>query len=407
MHEQHYSQSSSFQATILCQKDIYVRPDQLLCLVLLFRPRLDIIDIYAGIFSTKLKMRAQDSYFPVFQSPEDMPNLQGRTAIVTGGACGIGGEIARALAIHKCRVIMVNARAKQGTEAVSQIRKEVGQDAAIEWRYCDMTDLIQVQEVFSSLCDELPRLDLCILGSGIDQAHFTTDLHCIDAYFGMMWLGHFYASNLLWPLLRRTSRITGAPAPRVIFEAPGQQRSKSVADDSSSDEEDIRRTAYDAEVCSEIFRRSRTSMILGVRHGLAERIAKRHHDNIYAIAVQPSKALSDASSHPRRDSHWQPSDLCDHVLDTLSKDDHFTVRSSSRIVLYAATSSDVENEYLNGAYLVDVGVSGREKDLAADPSLGPGFWDISERAIKAVVGKDAMVPWDQEWVRSPKDDVSA
>ena len=323
---------------------------------------------------------------------------------------------------------MVNARAKQGTEAVSQIRKEVGQDAAIEWRYCDMTDLIQVQEVFSSLCDELPRLDLCILGSGIDQAHFTTDLHCIDAYFGMMWLGHFYASNLLWPLLRRTSRITGAPAPRVIFEAPGQQRSKSVADDSSSDEEDIRRTAYDAEVCSEIFRRSRTSMILGVRHGLAERIAKRHHDNIYAVAVQPSKALSDASSHPRRDSHWQPSDLCDHVLDTLSKDEPLTVRSSSRIVLYAATSSDVENEYLNGAYLVDVvrflllfqtwmhptdvvfspqGVSGREKDLAADPSLGPGFWDISERAIKAVVGKDAMVPWDQEWVKSPKDDVSA
>ncbi|THY23042.1 NAD(P)-binding protein [Aureobasidium pullulans] len=352
-------------------------------------------------------MRAQDSYFPIFQSPEDMSNLQGRTAIVTGGACGIGGEIARALAIHKCRVIMVNARAKQGTEAVSQIRKEVGQDAAIEWRYCDMTDLIQVQEVFSSLCDELPRLDLCILGSGIDQAHFTTDLHCIDAYFGMMWLGHFYASNLLWPLLRRTSRITGAPAPRVIFEAPGQQRSKSVADDSSSDEEDIRRTAYDAEVCSEIFRRSRTSMILGVRHGLAERIAKRHHDNIYTIAVQPSKALSDASSHPRRDSHWQPSDLCDHVLDTLSKDDHFTVRSSSRIVLYAAISSDVENEYLNGAYLVDVGVSGREKDLAADPSLGPGFWDISERAIKAVVGKDAMVPWDQEWVKSPKDDLSA
>lgn len=88
--EQHYPQSSSFQATILCQKDIYVRPDQLLCLVLLFRPRLDIIDIYAGIFSTKLKMRAQDSYFPIFQSPEDMPNLQGRTAIVTGGACGIG-----------------------------------------------------------------------------------------------------------------------------------------------------------------------------------------------------------------------------------------------------------------------------------------------------------------------------
>ncbi|KAI4745817.1 NAD(P)-binding protein [Aureobasidium sp. EXF-12298] len=352
-------------------------------------------------------MRAQGSYFPVFQSPDSMPDLQGRTAIVTGGACGIGSEIARALVIHKCRVVMVNVHEKQSSETVSKIREEVGADAALEHRYCDMTDLIQVQEVFSALCDELPRLDLCIFGSGIDQAHFTTDLHCIDAYFGMMWLGHFYASNLLWPLLRRTSRIPDAPAPRVIFEAPGQQRLNSLSDGSSSDEEDVRRSAYNAEVNSEIFRRSKTSLLLGVRHGLAERIVKRHHDNIYVLAVQPSKNAVDASSQPRRDSHWQPSDLCDCVLDTLSKDPKFAVRSSSRITLYAATSSDVEQKYLNGGYLVDVGLSGREKHAAADPCLGPGFWDISERAIKAVVGKDAMVPWDHEWVTSPKSIQSA
>ncbi|KAH0182187.1 NAD(P)-binding protein, partial [Aureobasidium melanogenum] len=147
---------------------------------------------------------------------------------------------------------------------------------------------------------------------------------------------------------------------------------------------------------SEIFCRSKTSLILGVRHGLADRIVKRHHDNIYALAVQPSRSLADAGGQSRRDSRWQFSDLCDHVLDTLAKDPYFAVRSSSRIVLYAATSLDVEKKYLNGAYLVDIGVTGREKDLAADPSLGPGFWNISERAIKAVVGKDAMVPWDHE-----------
>jgi hypothetical protein len=367
-------------------------------------------------------MRAQGSYFPVFQSQDSMPDLQGRTAIVTGGACGIGSEIARALVIHKCKVIMVNVHEKQSTETISKIYKEVGADAALEYRYCDMTDLIQVQEVFSTLCDELPRLDICVWGVGIDQIHFQTDLHCIDAYFGMMWLGHFYASNLLWPLLRRTSRIPNAPAPRVIFEAPGQQRQQSLSDGSFSDDEDLRRSAYDAEVCSEIFRRSKTSLLLGVRHGLAERIVKRHHDNIYVLAVQPSKNLADANTQPRRDSHWQPSDLCDSVLDTLSKDTEFAVRSSSRITLYAATSHDVEKYYYNGAYLVDVvscfplqlqtpssantcmqGVSGQDKQAA----LASGFYDISERAIKAVVGKDAMVPWDHEWVRSPKSVSSA
>jgi hypothetical protein len=171
----------------------------------------------------------------------------------------------------------------------------------------------------------------------------------------MMWLGHFYASNLLWPLLRRTSRIPNTPAPRVIFEAPGQQRLQSLSSDSSSsDDEDLRRSAYNAEVCSEIFRRSKTSLLLGVRHGLAERIVKRHHDNIYVLAVQPSKGVGDVGAQLRRDSHWQPTDLCDSVLDTLAKDTEFALRSSSRITLYAATSSDVEDKYLNGAYLVDV-----------------------------------------------------
>jgi hypothetical protein len=248
---------------------------------------------------------------------------------------------------------MVNAYEKRGTQAISHIRKECGQDAAVEWRYCDLTDLVQTQQVFSALCNQLPRLDLCIFGSGIDSAHFKTDIHCIDAYFGMTWLGHFYASNLLWPLLRKTSKIPGTDAPRVIFEAPEQQRpvASPPSDGSSSDEEE---DAYDTEISSEIFRRSRTSLILGVRHGLSERITKRHCDNIYTLAVQPSKALADADARPRRDSHWQPVDLCDHVLETLDKDTCFAVRSSSRTVLYAATSSDVESQYLNGAYLVDV-----------------------------------------------------
>lgn len=250
---------------------------------------------------------------------------------------------------------MVNGNEKQCNQAISQVREELGQDATpqIEWRYCDMTDLIQVQEVFSALSDELPRLDICIFGSGIDAQHFQTDLHCIDAYFGITWLGHFYASNLLWPLLRKTSRMPGnKTAPRVIFEAPEQQFLEATTDGSSSDEDDFRR--YEEEVSSEIFRRSRTSLILGVRHGLAERIVKRHHDNIYALAVQPTKAAVDADDDalPRRDSHSQSQDLCDRALDSLAKGG-MPIRSTSRAVLYAATSPDVENEYLNGAYLTD------------------------------------------------------
>lgn len=227
---------------------------------------------------------------------------------------------------------MVNAKQKQCEGTIAKIRDEIGQDAAqVEWRYCDMTDLIQVQEVFPALCDQLERLDLCIFGTGIDQASFEVDVHCIDAYFGMTWLGHWYASNLLWPLLRKTSRNRGNLAPRIIFEAPGLQGATEPDEGPLSDEKSSG-LAYDFAVRSEIHRRSKASLVMGVRHGLADRISKRHGDKIYAIAIQPGKSMADPDRKPRRDSVQLP-DLCDRVLDTLASSATIPLRTCSRTVM--------------------------------------------------------------------------
>ncbi|KAH8745483.1 hypothetical protein F5883DRAFT_529543 [Diaporthe sp. PMI_573] len=91
-------------------------------------------------------------------------NLVGRTAVVTGGALGIGYEISRALAKAGCKVIMVNRKEEQGQEAISQIKDEYS-DADIDWKECDMGNLSQVRSVFSDLRDSLGRLNFLVLSA--------------------------------------------------------------------------------------------------------------------------------------------------------------------------------------------------------------------------------------------------
>lgn len=41
---------------------------------------------------------------------------------------------------------------------------------------------------------------------------------------GVNWFGHYYAINLLYPLLRKTSKIPGGEAPRIVFESSEMHR---------------------------------------------------------------------------------------------------------------------------------------------------------------------------------------
>lgn len=97
---------------------------------------------------------------PLLGPRKELHDLTGRTAIITGGALGIGYEVSKAFASVGCRVIMVNRKEDQGESAISEIKKQVGADAQIEWIGCDLGNLKEVKQVFTKLSEDLERLDL-------------------------------------------------------------------------------------------------------------------------------------------------------------------------------------------------------------------------------------------------------
>lgn len=207
-------------------------------------------------------------------------NLDGKVAIVTGGAFGIGYEISRALAHAGARVIMVNRKEEQGDDAISKIKEETP-NAKIEWKECDLGSLATVKKVFTELRESLDRLDFLSLCAGINTNQFALDSDGIDRHFGVNFLGHFYAINLLWPLLRKTSKLPGASAPRVVFESSEMHRTAPSDTKFASVEEintDIGPT--------HLYGRTKLAMILAT-HGLYQKVIKKNNDHIYVTAVHP------------------------------------------------------------------------------------------------------------------------
>ena len=101
----------------------------------------------------------------------DLLNLRGRTAVVTGGAGGIGRAICRALAGAGARVCVHFRSNEAGALALRERLEEEG-GAAMTFR-ADVTDKAQVEDLFDAVSAELGPADILINNAGIfPVAHF-------------------------------------------------------------------------------------------------------------------------------------------------------------------------------------------------------------------------------------------
>jgi len=107
------------------------------------------------------------SWFGPGWTPAQIPDLRGKTALVTGANSGMGFETTRKLAENGAEVIMLTRKFESGQEAANRIKSEVAKDAKLQVIQCDFMSLREVADVVRQVKRATNKLDILVDMAGV------------------------------------------------------------------------------------------------------------------------------------------------------------------------------------------------------------------------------------------------
>jgi len=125
-----------------------------------------------------------------------MRRLEGRTAIVTGAAQGLGEAIARRLAAEGCRFITIaDMNADKAADAAERLKDEYGIQAIAA--RINVADESQVAEMVRTTVDAAGRLDILVANAGILKSGDITEISAADwrAVIDVNLVGYFICAQ--------------------------------------------------------------------------------------------------------------------------------------------------------------------------------------------------------------------
>jgi NAD(P)-dependent dehydrogenase (short-subunit alcohol dehydrogenase family) len=153
-----------------------------------------------------------------------MPDLSGKTAIVTGANSGLGFETARALAAKGAHVVMACRDTRRGEAAAARVRAGVqvgGPEAGgpetgqVELVPLDLADLASARRFAAAFLEMGRSLDILCNNAGVMAIPHRETADGFEMQFGTNHLGHFALTGLLLPAL------LAAEAARVVTMSSG------------------------------------------------------------------------------------------------------------------------------------------------------------------------------------------
>jgi len=134
---------------------------------------------------------------------DNIPDLQEKTIIVTGGNSGLGYESVKAFALKGASVVLACRNLEKGEKAKEEILKEKP-SGEILVRQLDLASLASVEVFANQFLEEHKRLDVLLNNAGIMATPNFKTVDGFEAQLGTNHLGHFALTGHLLPRLKAT-----------------------------------------------------------------------------------------------------------------------------------------------------------------------------------------------------------
>ncbi|KAI7190841.1 retinol dehydrogenase 12, partial [Hortaea werneckii] len=144
-----------------------------------------------------------------FSIENDVPDLSGKVALVTGGSEGIGFGCTHTLIKHNVsKLFILSQREEVVEDALKAIDEEFGQNTSqkIIWLKCDLSDWDQTAQTATKILDETDKIDIIINNAarGIMTQQFAPS-NGIDLHMAANHMGHVVLTSHLLPLVKKTA----------------------------------------------------------------------------------------------------------------------------------------------------------------------------------------------------------
>jgi NAD(P)-dependent dehydrogenase (short-subunit alcohol dehydrogenase family) len=305
-----------------------------------------VVDIFVvGVYYVATDYFDREDTMSTF-STADVPDMTGRSVIVTGANSGIGAAAARALASAGARVVLAVRNLDKGRTAVATMAGET------EVRELDLARLASVRE-FAAAWDG--EIDLLINNAGVMVPPLTRTADGFELQFGTNHLGHFALTDLL------LEHVSG----RVVTVSSTAHRFGCI------DFEDLNweRKPYNA---WRAYGQSKLANLLFTAE-LQRRLTAAGSD-VLATAAHPGYAATNLQSHSQRRSL----DLLMAISNRLFAQDE---NGGALPTLYAAVADIPANSFAGpGGFMEQRGAPklvGRSA-AAQDMDVARRLWDVSE-----------------------------
>ncbi|KAI0310170.1 NAD(P)-binding protein [Amylostereum chailletii] len=291
---------------------------------------------------------------------DDIPDLEGKVTIVTGGYTGVGKETVKALLAHNAKVYIAARSEEKAKVAIEDLKKETGKEA--NFLKLDLADLTQVRKSAEEFLGKEKELHILFNNAGVMACPMDLltaqnyDLQC-----GTNVLGHHFFTKLLLPALFAASETSGQNARVVTTSSSGSALTNKVELELWTDVPQRKKRAP-----FEMYYQSKFANVVQ-----AKELARRYGDKLVSTSVNPGNLKSELQRHIEgtfQARFFGFALLCPVPLGALTQ-------------LWAGTSP--EGAEFNGKYLVPWARLGEANPPTQDPKTGERLWEwLEEQCAK-------------------------
>jgi NAD(P)-dependent dehydrogenase (short-subunit alcohol dehydrogenase family) len=295
----------------------------------------------------------------------DAPSLDGKVAIVTGGAGGLGYETSLGLARRGATTILAGRDQSKGAQAVARIQR-ILPAAHVRFEMLDLGSLASVANFAAAMAGTHEAIDILVNNAGVmalARRELTED--GFERQIGVNYLAHFALTAHLKDALCKASG-----GGRVVSLASlAHKRATLDLDDVQSEKSYSPVQAY-----------SRSKLAMLVFAIELQRRAVQNHWNLVSIAAHPGWARTDIIFNgPGGGAPRLRERMMTRAFNLVAQ----SARDGALPSLYAAMAPQVKG----GAYYGPIGPgetrgapgAARMTPQAADPVTGTRLWTLSEK----------------------------